>query len=309
MNDEIILHHYPQSFASEKVRIVLGIKNLPWHSVEIPRIPPKPDLMPLTGGYRLTPVMQIGADIYCDSQAIIRELQRRHPEPTLFPGGGAGMVWGIGRWTDEILFKIVVKTVLGSAGKSKPKEFLDDRIPLFCGPNTTLEDLCEELNHNRDQLRAQFQFMDERIGAGRSFMLGEAPSLSDAFCYHLIWFLRSNESVGGVILQEFKSLLAWEQRMKAIGHGQPKPMDSKKALEIAKQSTPVAETEEDPLDPRGLKPGDMIEVRSYQCPGAGTVKGSLVSSSIQEIALQRWDDQVGDVVVHFPRAGYRVYKV
>ena len=84
-DSQIILHHYPQSPVSEKVRVVLGIKGLDWKSVEIPRLPPKPNLMPLTGGYRLTPVMQIGADIFCDSLAIIREIDRRHPTPTLFP--------------------------------------------------------------------------------------------------------------------------------------------------------------------------------------------------------------------------------
>ena len=123
MSAEIILHHYPQSFVSEKVRLVLGIKDLPWHSVEIPRMPPKPDLMPLTGGYRLTPVMQIGSDVYCDSQIIIREIQRRHPEPTLFPGGGGGMVWGIGRWTDEILFKIVLRDVFDHKKSTIPNLF------------------------------------------------------------------------------------------------------------------------------------------------------------------------------------------
>ena len=40
---------------------------------------PKPDLMPLTGGYRKTPVLQIGADIYCDTQLIMLELERRAP--------------------------------------------------------------------------------------------------------------------------------------------------------------------------------------------------------------------------------------
>ena len=90
---EVILHHYPQSPVSEKVRVALGIKGLDWHSVRIPRLPPKPDLMPLTGGSRLTPVMQAGADVYCDSQCIIRELERRFPEPTLFPGGAAGLAW------------------------------------------------------------------------------------------------------------------------------------------------------------------------------------------------------------------------
>ena len=74
---DLILHHYPQSPVAEKVRVVLGIKNVAWRSVQIPRLPPKPDLMPLTGGYRRTPVLQVGADVYCDSQCIIRELERR----------------------------------------------------------------------------------------------------------------------------------------------------------------------------------------------------------------------------------------
>ena len=91
---EIILHHYPQSPVAEKVRVGLGIKGLAWASVEIPRIPPKPLLMPLTGGYRRTPVMQIGADIYCDSQCILREIERRHPQPSFYPGGADGMAWG-----------------------------------------------------------------------------------------------------------------------------------------------------------------------------------------------------------------------
>ena len=42
-DSEIILHNYPQSPVAEKVRVALGIKGLPWRSVEIPRIPPKTD--------------------------------------------------------------------------------------------------------------------------------------------------------------------------------------------------------------------------------------------------------------------------
>ena len=80
---DMILHHYPTSPFSEKVRVAFGIKGLAWKSVIIPRILPKRDLMPLTGGYRKTPVLQIGADIYCDTQLILREIERRAPEPTL----------------------------------------------------------------------------------------------------------------------------------------------------------------------------------------------------------------------------------
>jgi glutathione S-transferase len=130
---EIILHHYPQSPVAEKVRVGLGIKGLAWASVEIPRIPPKPLLMPLTGGYRRTPVMQIGADIYCDSQCILREIERRHPEPTLYPGGADGMAWGVSRWTDGELFTQIIKLVLGAAGDALPPDFTEDRGRLYLG--------------------------------------------------------------------------------------------------------------------------------------------------------------------------------
>jgi glutathione S-transferase len=82
---DIILHHYPTSPYAEKTRLAFGIKGLTWKSVIIPNIMPKPDLMPLTGGYRKTPVMQIGADIFCDTQIIMRELDRRFPAMPLKP--------------------------------------------------------------------------------------------------------------------------------------------------------------------------------------------------------------------------------
>ena len=121
---EVILHHYPESPVSEKVRVCLGIKGLDWHSVRIPRLPPKPELMPLTGGYRLTPVMQIGADVYCDSQCIIRALEARYPEPSLFPGGAYGMVWGVSRWTDGPVFRCAIAVVLADSADSMPAEFM-----------------------------------------------------------------------------------------------------------------------------------------------------------------------------------------
>lgn len=66
----LILHHYPMSPFSEKVRAVLGFKKLAWKSMLIPTVIPKPDLLALTGGYRKTPVLQVGADMYCDTALI-----------------------------------------------------------------------------------------------------------------------------------------------------------------------------------------------------------------------------------------------
>jgi glutathione S-transferase len=95
--NELILHHYPMSPFAEKVRLMLGYKQLPWRSVTIPPVMPKPDVVALTGGYRKTPILQVGADVYCDTALIARVLEAWQPQPTLYPaeraaGRAAGAV-------------------------------------------------------------------------------------------------------------------------------------------------------------------------------------------------------------------------
>jgi glutathione S-transferase len=302
-NDQVILHHYPQSPVSEKVRVVLGLKGLAWKSVEIPRLPPKPNLMPLTGGYRLTPVMQIGADVYCDTKCIIRELERRFPEPTLFPGGAHGLPWALGQWTDGPLFQDVVCVALVEMSPNMPAEFLADRGPLYFGPGFSLDDLKAKYLECLSNVRAQFGWIDERLSA-RDFMLGATPGLPDALAYYLVWFLRDRMAEGESFLSQFKNLVAWEQRVKAIGHGAQEGMSDLDALEIARQATPQSPQQSDPGDPMGLTVG--AEVAVSPSTGGPAVAGILHGSSANHVALMRNDDQVGQICVNFPRLGYRV---
>ncbi|MCH6583151.1 MAG: glutathione S-transferase family protein [Proteobacteria bacterium] len=302
----VILHHYPQSPVSEKVRVVLGIKQLDWRSVEIPRLPPKPDLMPLTGGYRRTPVMQIGADVYCDSQCIIRELERRFPEPTLYHGGGAGMVWGVSRWTDGPLFTLAILLVFGAQADELPKEFADDRGRLYFGPDYDLQAMKRQLPQTLAQLRAQLGWMEQRLATGRTFILGSEPSLPDALCYYLVWFIRGRYAGGPEFLSQFPNLVAWEQRVGGIGHGQPSDMTADEALAIAKTTSSQTEALADPGDPESLAPGLYVTVVPAGIGGDPAVTGEIVSVSAEKIAIRRSHDRVGDVVVHFPRVGYQV---
>jgi glutathione S-transferase len=305
---EIILHHYPQSPVSEKVRVVLGIKDLDWRSVEIPRLPPKPELMPLTGGYRLTPVMQVGADVYCDSQCIIRELERRFPEPTLFPGGSAGMAWGVSRWTDGPLFEATIALVFADAGQDMPAAFATDRGLLYFGTGYDLAAIEAALPETLAKLRAQLGWMEARLATGRAFMLGAQPGLPDALCYYLIWFIRGRYSKGPQFLAQFQQLCAWEQRVEAIGHGRPAEMAAAEALDIAREARPATPERADPDDPQGLKPGEPVEIAAEQVDGAPPVAGRILSVDPQEIAILREDLRVGEVAVHFPRIGYRVLR-
>jgi glutathione S-transferase len=303
--NELILHHYPASPVSEKVRIALGIKKLAWRSVEIPRVPPKPDVMPLTGGYRRTPIMQIGADVYCDSQCILRELQRRFPQPTLFPGGADGLGWGVSRWSDE-MFQWVVRLSMGANADQLPPAFIQDRGPLFFGPGWNIDKLKADLPHVIAQVRAQFGWMDQRLAGGRRFMLGEQPGLPDALCYYLVWFVRGRWQGGPGLLAEFAALEAWEQRVKVIGHGRPSEMTSAEAIEIARSNQPSTPEQADPNDPQRLEPGARVTVAPDLDSGEPPVAGTVRLVDRDRIAILRDDARVGTVCVHFPRVGYRV---
>src|ERR1700741_4320306 len=105
---EPVLHHYPISPFAEKARTMLGFKKLAWKSVQIPAVMPKPDVVALTGGYRKTPILQIGADIYCDTALIARVLERMAPSPSLFAPGDTLAVQAAAHFADTSLFGVTV---------------------------------------------------------------------------------------------------------------------------------------------------------------------------------------------------------
>ena len=127
MAAELILHNYDFSNYAEKARLALGYKGLTWRSVTIPPVAPKPDLTPLTGGYRRTPVLQIGADIYCDTRLILRELERRYPSPTLFPAGYTPLASAVTYWAENQLFRPMSLYVSGHNMDVLPETLQADR--------------------------------------------------------------------------------------------------------------------------------------------------------------------------------------
>ena len=101
---DLILHHFDTSPFSEKVRLILGWKQLAWRSVTVPVMLPKPDVVALTGGYRRTPFLQMGADVYCDTALMCRVIDARAPEPPLYPAAATGMQHVLAQWADTALF-------------------------------------------------------------------------------------------------------------------------------------------------------------------------------------------------------------
>ena len=311
MPDPVILHHFDQSPFSEKIRTIFGFKSVSWASVRIPRIMPKPDLMPLTGGYRRTPVMQIGADIFCDTQIIIREIERRFPSPTLFPGGASGVPWALGMWTDRPFFQCAVNLIFGALGDKVPREFVDDRSQLR-GARFDLEKMRAAMPEMRDQLRAYLGWIEAELSDERTWLIGDF-SLADVSAYMNVWYIRSSlpspedQAVAGVdkIFAGLRRVAAWESRMRAIGHGRREEMSAGEALAIAAKAKPQTAAKEDPDDPNGRRVGDRVRVAPEDY-GKVEVLGEIVSLSAQHVAIRRIDDRVGEIVVHFPRAGFRI---
>ena len=301
--EPIILHHFDQSPFSEKIRVIFGFKQLSWRSVRISRIMPRPNLMPLTGGYRRTPTMQIGADIYCDTQIIIRELQRRFPTPTLFPLGHAGLPWALGMWTDRTFFQNTVSLVFGTLSDKVPRDFIEDRERLR-GAKFDVAAMKAAVPRMRDQFRAHVGWIEAQLGDGREWLL-DAFSLADVHAYMNVWYARSSLSEADALLAGTPLTLAWERRIQTVGHGERTEMSSDEALDIAARARPQTPIFADPNDPSGRQPGDRVSVVPDDY-GKVEVHGEIVSLSAQHIAIRRHDDRAGEIVVHFPRAGFVV---
>jgi glutathione S-transferase len=301
---ELILHHYDGSPFSEKIRLILGRKTLAWRSAIQPNVMPKPELVPLTGGYRRIPVLQIGADVYCDSQRIARELEQREKSPTLYPGGSEGVCHAVNLWADRMLFQAAVPVVFEKIGDAVPKEFIEDRRKLMGGGDFSAFLRAAPLF--KDQLRAQLQLLEAQLGDGRAFLLGAEPSLADFAAYHPVWFLRAIPPAAAA-LSGFPAILRWADRCASLGHGRRSEIAPAEALAVARAAQPALSAGVAEGEPNGLAAGDRVAVVPDDY-GFDPVAGELVAADVHEVAVRRSSPETGEVVVHFPRAGFRVTK-
>ena len=300
----IILHQYDISPFSEKVRMVLGLKGLDWFACDEPVIMPKPELVALTGGYRKIPVLQIGADIYCDTQIIIRELEKRFPSPSIHSSAGKGADWGFAMWADRIFFQAAVAIIFGGETPIADDAFIKDRETLTGRP-FDIAAMKVAAPMMAEQFRAQLGWLEDQLDDGRPFLLGASPGLADASACYNLTFMRWTSPAGVALIETFPGVRAWEKRVQAIGHGNRREISREAALDIAQAANSTENIQADPGEPNGLTPGDRVTVMADDY-GRDPVSGELVSSSAQHIALKRSDPRVGEVVVHFPRAGFLV---
>lgn len=300
---QLILWSYDLSPFTQRVLHMLAIKNLEWHWVETPMLPPKDALAALTGGYRGTPVLQVGADVYIDSQLIALELERRHPEPSLFPAGDRGLALALVKWSDAF-FRHALSIVVHATAAAWPAAFLSDRRELF--PDFDWDAALASAAHALSQYRAHAQFLDSQLADGRQFLGGMQPGLVDAQALPFVAMVRGLGTQGAESFAGFEFLPAWEAAIAALGEGRRTQISAEAALAIAHASHPARDAHAETFTASdGLHAGVLVEV-SPDDTRRGHMRGELLRLDAARITIRRQHPLCGAVCVHFPRLGYRV---
>lgn len=305
----MILHHYPNSPFAEKIRALLGYKGIAWQSVVQPDIMPKADLQALTGGYRRIPVLQIGADVYCDTSLIVQVIYSLHPTPSMTAVGNAGAIDTIAQWADDALFWAAMGYNFKGAAAlfaDRPPEvaaqaakaFAEDRGAMFGSTPR------QRPNDATSAYKIYLQRISTMLGS-QNFLFGTVPSLADFACYHPLWFTATRVPQMAVIFDATPNLRPWLARMQAFsaaGKALRSDLSPLAAIELAARSTP-APVSEAWADEHGIDRGTQVAITAEKF-GLEASVGELVAASPSRYTIARSDPSAGRVHVHFPRLGF-----
>ena len=288
---------------------MLGARGLAWRSVIIPMIAPRPDTIPLTGGYRRTPVMQIGADVYCDTALIAAVLDPLGAGPTFFPAPWRLAAQTLARWVDTELFWAAVTlrflpSNTGSffASNEAAAAFAADRARFSEGSTVRRLPVEEAMPRYRTFLAE----LEAQLGDGRTYLFGPKWTIADFSTYHLLWFIHAGGAMAET-LDAHPAAKAWFGRMKLFGDIKGEPMTGAEALEAAAAATPTPLTG-GTSDIDAIPVGALVDVGPTDY-GVMPSRGELLHCDAATITIRRSHDRTGVVHVHFPRHGFGVTRV
>lgn len=306
-----ILHHYGVSPYAEKARLLLGFKGCSWGSVEVAVIPPRPHLQTLLGAYRRIPVLQRGADFFCDTRFMPEVLDSVQPRPPLLPPHARALSALIANWAEPRVFLMMGPVRFESRddlqplrdGGVHPGDFLRDRAP-FMAPAVDTQRAGAVRASARDHVLAYLAVLESLLADGQAFLGGGEPVAADFSAYHTVWWLRTPPR-RDALLQPFTLLRGWADRMAAIGHGRHEattPDDSLQAARTAQAAPPWQPGWPAAADARL---GTLVHVLPDDY-GRDPVVGMLSAVSDRHVTIRREVAGVGVVRVHLPKMGYEV---
>lgn len=298
----LILHHYDISPFAEKIRLVFGFKSLAWQSVIQPMVLPKPDLVSLTGGYRRIPVLQIGADLICDTNLIASTLERLHPFPTLYPEGKRAETDLWCSWAERVLMWPTARYVTGMNDDRLGPSFHADRAAMRGHAAASPAEIAASLPHHRSQCLIMLRWLDDLLADGRPHLLGHECGLADFAVYQRIWWLHAFGGRATDVLEGLTHLTGWAERVAAVGHGARSELDPREARRIAACASPDLRFR-DGAAAASPALGERIRIGT-EGHAPDSVSGIVVASTAEAISIALRDEDGAQRVVHFPRLGF-----
>ncbi len=303
---DIYFHHYLNSPFAEKVRRILAYKNLAWHSVLQPPIMPKPELVALTGGYRRIPVLQIGADVFCDTLLICDVLEDIAPNPSLYPTSVYGVSRTVAAWMDNTLFSVAMAFNFGPKGaaaffaKMPPAfatAFIEDRKAMRMGG--------ERMNpaDATSAYKIALSRINEMVATThQGFICGALTSIADFAAYHPLWFTKNIPEISG-LLHEYPNIAPWMAKVAALGSDHQHESSTQAALDVAKAGSSPFFSGQAYVDDHGIAIGSEVNIVAESF-GPELTTGKLVAATKDRYTLERSHELCGTVRVHFPRLGF-----
>lgn len=297
-SNTLILHQYEISPFSEKVRVVLGMKNLQWHACNQPIMMPKPEMVALTGGYRRIPILQIGADLYFDSLFIIEELERRYPLRSVFSVQGKGLTWALSHWSDDAFFYSLVTILFASNDWDYDEAFLSDRSDLLGRPfdENAMSDAMPQAKAN---LRMSLQWLENQFSDGRRYLLGNKSEAIDAAAYFPLFFISTGKGASKIILKDYPLVCRWIERIKAIGYGvRLEDITGQQALNVASAAAlvPLAS---DTVIYRDFIVGEKVLVH-YHDANTPKLMAVLLQADFLSFTVRPVAESISHLHVHMP---------
>jgi glutathione S-transferase len=283
---------------------MFGYCDVQWQSVISPAMPPRSIVDPLAGGYRRIPVMQVGADIFCDSKLIAAELARSCNKPELSFESCGQEISEYSHYVDTVVFMAgvqtstplkAVMTVFKLFSPLQAIKFIKDRAGLRKASSG------RPLGRERalKLIGDHYADMESKL-ADNKFLFANTPTIADFSAYHNLWF--KNLSDGSKPLAGHQNVNAWFKRMSKIGHGDRSSATKRTAFDSAKSQAPRD-------IPENMKKAEHIGHKVEIGPSdyaKDSVIGVLVGGDQSRWILARETTQFGTVHVHFPTQGFDI---
>ena len=293
-----ILYHYEGSPFAELVRAAFGVKGLAWGSLIVPNILPKPDQTRLTGAYGRTPVVQLGADIHCDTGAILPAIDAL-PGPSLYPQPLGPLHRLIAHWANGPQFFAHVGAAMGGMSPEMMGEaFIKDRQARF---GMDLAALGKAAPHLAGQALVAARWLSDALADGRAFIGGDAPGAGDLALYSNIWFVKAvpTAQANAAAMLAMPHVADWFTRMAGFGHGARCEVTAEEALAQVRAAPPAPVT--GGVD--GPYVAGMMAAVSQEGTKDAPSIGRLLRCDSGGVTIARDVEHGLTVHVHFPRLG------